>query len=164
MHYSIFAFIGITTRALLFEFLQLFNTRIGFLFDIHIGYQLFWIGWWVLLLVYSFLLVLHFLTHHDSHENCNKKVEGRRRKLRSMHWLICHVLQGNNVFTKNKHVALDKIFWWIQLIQSGIQVIRNSVSFIRHNWSNIFRDNKIELIVINATLVVSIICGLNWIH
>ena len=109
----------------------------GFLFDIHIGYQLFWIGWWVLLLVYSFLLVLHFLTHHDSHENCNKKVEGRRRKLRSMHWLICHVLQGNNVFTKNKHVALDKIFWWIQLIQSGIQVIRNSVSFIRHNWSNI---------------------------
>ena len=108
----------------------------GFFFDIHIGYQLFWIGWWVLLLVYSFLLVLHFLTHHDSHENCNKKVEGRRRKLRSMHWLICHVLQGNNVFTKNKHVALDKIFWWIQLIQSGIQVIRNSVSFIRHNWSN----------------------------
>ena len=88
-----------------------------------------------------FLLVLHFLTHHDSHENCNKKVEGRRRKLRSMHWLICHVLQGNNVFTKNKHLALDKIFWRIQLIQSGIQVIRNSVSFITHNWSNIFWDN-----------------------
>ena len=130
MHYSISISIGISNRDM--------N---GFLFDIHIGYQLFWIGWWVLLLVYSFLLVLHFLTHHDSHENCNKKVEGRRRKLRSMHWLICHVLQGNNVFTKNKHVALDKIFWWIQLIQSGIQVIRNSVSFIRHNWSNIFWDN-----------------------
>ena len=32
----------------------------GFLFDIHIGYQLFWIGWWVLLLVYSFLRVFHF--------------------------------------------------------------------------------------------------------